>query len=117
MKYLLLLHGDPDAEAALSDDERRAIREAHGRFAGLLVERNAMVSGEALLGPSQARTAQFAEDGTATTVTDGPYLETKEALGGFYVLECPTLDEAIELTKELPRSPGLVAELLPIAGM
>ncbi len=48
-------------------------------------------------------------------VTDGPFLEAKEALGGLYVLECASPDEAIELAKQVPRSPGLVAELSPIA--
>jgi hypothetical protein len=43
-------------------------------------------------------------------------LSSKEALGGLYVLECASLDEAIELAKQVPRSPGLVAELSPIAG-
>ncbi len=49
-------------------------------------------------------------------MTDGPFLEAKEALGGLYVLECDGADEAIELAKQVPRSPGLVAELSPIAG-
>jgi hypothetical protein len=47
-------------------------------------------------------------------VIDGPFLETKESLGGFYVIETSTLDEAIELAKSVPRSPGLAAELRPI---
>lgn len=60
---------------------------------------------------------RFPSNGDAPYVTDGPYLETKETLGGFYVLECATLDEAVELAKQVPRSPGLVAELRLIAAM
>lgn len=116
MKYLLLLYGDPGAEAALGDAERRAIVDEHIRFGRVLDDRHAMVTGEALAGPSDARTVRFAPDGGASYVTDGPFLEAKESIGGFYVLSCRDMDEAIELAKQLPRSPGLVAELHPIAG-
>lgn len=47
-------------------------------------------------------------------VTGGPFLEGKEALGGFYLLECASLDEATDLARRVPRSPGLVAEILPV---
>ena len=50
-------------------------------------------------------------------VTDGPFLETKEALGGFYVLEAESIEEAAELIRPVPRSPGLVAEIRPIVDM
>ena len=115
MKYLLLLYGDPAAEAAAGPDGRAAMIEEHRRFSTMLRERDAIVLGEALLGPEETRTLRF--DGDASPiVTDGPFLEAKEALGGLYVLECASLDEAIELAKQVPRSPGLVAELSPIAG-
>jgi hypothetical protein len=116
VKYLLLLYGDPEAEAALSDAQRRAIVDEHIRFGRILDERKAMVVGEALEGPAEARTVRFALDGGEAYVTDGPFLEAKESIGGFYVLSCGDMDEAIELAKQVPRSPGLVAELHPIAG-
>ncbi len=115
MKYLLLLYGDPAAEAAAGPDGRAAMVEDHRRFSVMLRERNAIVLGEALLGPEETRTLRFEGDGQPI-VTDGPFLEAKEALGGLYVLECEGLDEALELAKQVPRSPGLVAELSPIAG-
>lgn len=115
MKFLLLLYGDPAAEAAAGPDGRAAMVEDHRRFSAMLRERDAIVLGEALQGPEEARTFRF--DGDATPlITDGPFLEAKEALGGLYVLECAGLDEAIELATQVPRSPGLVAELSPIAG-
>lgn len=116
MKYLLLLYGDPAAEATLTDAERRAIVGEHIRFGQVLDERNAKVVGEALDGPAGTRTVRFASEGGDAYVTDGPFLEAKESIGGFYVLSCAGIDEAIDLAKQVPRSPGLVAELHPIAG-
>ena len=115
MKYLFLLYSDPAADAALGPDGRAAMVEEHLRFGSVLRERNAMVLGEALQGPEETRTLRFDADGPPV-VTDGPFLEAKEALGGLYVLECASTDEAIELAKQVPRSPGLVVQLSPIAG-
>lgn len=115
MKYLFLLYSDPAADTALGPDGRAAMVESHLRFGTMLRERNAMVLGEALQGPEETRTLHFDGDGPPI-MTDGPFLEAKEALGGLYVLECASLDEAIELATQIPRSPGLVVELSPIAG-
>src|SRR5688572_19361860 len=82
MKFLLLLHGDAAAEAAMTDDERRAIVDQHIAFGRHLTERGARIVGEALGPPAEGRTIRF--DGDRVLVTDGPFLETKEALGGFY---------------------------------
>jgi hypothetical protein len=113
MKYLLLLYDDAAAEAAMTAEDKRAMVEEHIRFGRVLDERKAKVVGEALGDASGARTIRF-PNGAAPIVTDGPFLEAKESLGGFYVLECADLDEAIELARGVPRSPGLVAELRPI---
>ena len=86
MKVLLLLYGDAEAEEAMGADKRRAVVDEHIRFGRLLDERRAMVIGEALEDASTARTIRFPAGGAAPYVTDGPYLETKEALGGFYLL-------------------------------
>ena len=115
MRFLLLIYGDAAAEAAMTDDERRAIVDEHIWFRRHLAERGADVIGEALASPETGRTLRFAGDGMV--VTDGPFLETKEALGGFYVLEANSIEEAAELVRPVPRSPGLVAEIRPIVEM
>jgi hypothetical protein len=115
MKFLLLIHGDTAAEAALTDAERRAIVDQHVAFGRHLAERGARIIGEALGPPEEARTIRF--DGDRAIVTDGPFLEAKEALGGFYVLEAQSIEEATDLARNVPRSPGLVAEILPIVDM
>ena len=113
MKYLLLLYGDAAGEAGMTDEERRAIVDEYIAFGRELDERGARVTSEALADAADARTIRFA-DRNAPIVTDGPFIEAKESLGSFYVLECAGMDEAIELAKRVPRSPGLVAELRPI---
>ena len=115
MKFLLLIYGDAAAEAAMTDDQRKAIVDAHIEFRRHLAQRSPDVIGEALALPETGRTLRFAGDGML--VTDGPFLETKEALGGFYVLEAESIEEAAELVRPIPRSPGLVAEILPIVDM
>jgi len=115
VKFLLLLHGDAAAEAAMTDDERRAIVDQHIAFGRHLNERGAQILGEALAPPETGRTIRV--DGDNLLVTDGPFLETKEALGGFYILVAGSIEEATELVRPVPRSPGLVAELRRIVDM
>jgi hypothetical protein len=111
MKFLFLIHGDADGEAALTQDERLAIVRAHMAYADMLRERGAHVLGEALDGADRAAVVR---PGEKPVVTDGPYAETKEAVGGFYVVECGSRDEALELAGKVPQSPGVAVEVLPI---
>jgi hypothetical protein len=111
VRYLLLLYGDTDAEEALSDDERRAVVEAHRALGARLREQGVLVEAEAL----QAPAAVVRTNGDRRTVTDGPFAETKEQLGSFYLLECTDLDEALGYAREIPLSPGLAVEVVPVA--
>ena len=110
MRFLFLIHGDRDGEAALTEDERRAIVGEHIAYAALLRERGAYVLGEALTGE-----VAVVRRGPPPLVTDGPFAETKESVGGFYVVECASREEAIELAARVPESPGLGVEVLAIA--
>lgn len=112
MRFLFLIHGDSEAEAALGADERRAIVGEHIAYGSLLRERGAHVLGEALSGE-----AAVVRPGERPIVTDGPFAETKEGVGGFYVVECPSRDEALELAARVPASPGVAVEVLTIAEM
>jgi hypothetical protein len=111
MKFLLLIHGDADGEAALSNDDRMRIVGEHMAYTAMLRERGVYVSGEALEGSGAA----VVRPGAKPIVTDGPFAETKEALGGFYVVDVPDRDEAIRLAGQVPKSPGLAVEVLRIA--
>jgi len=112
MRFLFLIHGDREAEAALSPDERSVIVGEHIAYASMLRERGAFVLGEALSGETSV-----VRPGKKPFVTDGPFAETKEGVGGFYVVECASRDEAFELAGRVPRSPGVVVEVLGIAEM
>jgi hypothetical protein len=113
VKYLFLIHGDSEGEAALSPEERRAIVGEHIAYAEMLRERGAYVSGEALAGRESAAVVR-PRRGEKPIVTDGPFAETKEALGGFYVVDCASRDEALELAGRVPPSPGAAVEVLEI---
>ena len=110
MRFLLLIHGDSKAEAALSPDERMAIVQEHQSYAAMLRERGVHAGGEALEAPE---TAVVVRPGSTPIVTDGPFAETKEAIGGFYLVDCASREEAIELAGKVPVSPGVAVEVLP----
>ena len=114
MKFLRLLYDDAAPIEALPAADRRALVDEHIGFSRMLRERGVLVHGDPVDSPGTARTLRFEAEEGEPTVTDGPFLEAKEALGGFYVIECADAAEAEALAARLPRSPGLVAEIRPI---
>jgi hypothetical protein len=112
MRFLFLIHGDAQAEAAMSPEERREIVGEHIAYASMLRERGSYVHGEALAGTDSAAVVR---PGAKPIVTDGPFAETKEAIGGFYVVDCASRDEALELAGRVPPGPGAAVEVLAIA--
>jgi hypothetical protein len=111
MKYLLLLYGNMTREdvAALSEDEQRALYADWGAI------RNApgVTPGAEMEDPSAATTVRL-ENGE-TLVTDGPFPETKEALGAFFTLEADDLDAAIEFASRIPTArTGGAIEVRPL---
>jgi hypothetical protein len=112
VKFLLLLHGDAEFESKLPQEERMRIVEEHMAYSQMLRDIGAYVSGEALDDPRG--TAVVVRPGESPIVSDGPFAETKEAIGGFYVIDVESRDRAIELAKQVPLSPGLAVEVLPI---
>jgi hypothetical protein len=111
MRYLLLLHGDETAETALSAEQRREIVDRHVGLSRELRDAGQLVLGEPL-GPSAQAT--IVRNGT---VSDGPFAETKEQLGGFYLVDCPDIDAAVAIARRIPGSPGLAVEVRPIPDM
>ncbi len=110
MRYLFLLWGDEAAELALTDDERLAIVREHGAFLRGVREAGREATGEPL-GPSREGVVVSPRRPSAT---DGPFLETKEQLGGFYLIACADRDDAIEVARSIPVSPGLQIEIRSI---
>ncbi len=114
MRFLFLIHGDAEAEAAMSSGERRAIVGEHVAYADMLRREGAYVLGEALEDPSSAAVVR---PGEKPLVTYGPFAETKEAIGGFYLVDCGSRDEAMRLAAQVPRSPGVAVEVLTVVDL
>jgi hypothetical protein len=110
MRYLFLIHGDAEAEAAMTPEQRRAIVEEHLAYGAMLRERGAHAGGEALESPESWAVVR---PGSNPMVTDGPFAETKEAVGGFYLVDCESREEALGLAAQVPRSPGVAVEVIP----
>lgn len=110
MRYAFLLWGDETAEAGLSREESSRIVGEHGAFADEMRRSGRYVAGAGLVPSNEARLLRVADGGL---ITDGPFVEAKEQLGGLYLLECSDLDEALELARRIPKSPGLVVEVRP----
>ncbi len=108
MKFLLMIHGDETGWDALPDEEQRARRDRYAAVAG-----RPEVVRASELGPTASATTVRVRDGR-TLVTDGPYAETREALGGIFVVEAGSIDEAVELAKALPPAGGI--EVRPVFG-
>jgi hypothetical protein len=107
-EYLILIYEDENAYATATPDVLQQVMEAHNRFAQQVEERGGkIVTGRALQPTPTATTVR--DD----VVTDGPFAETKEALGGFYLIEARDLDQALEIGKLCPARFGGV-EVRPI---
>ena len=98
-KYLVLIYGDERIWEAMSEQERTDNEAAHGRFAAAAGD--ALLAGRELMSTTTATSLRGSATGRPTT-TDGPFLETEEALGGYYVVEASDLDAAIALAEQLP---------------
>jgi len=116
MKYALLIYDDEQAWGSLDDATRGSMLEEYGKFSAGLAERGQMRAGEQLAPTSTATTVRVKDGKTLTT--DGPYAETKEQLGGFYLIDAATLDEALEAAQAIPSVKyGGVVEVRPIVEM
>ena len=112
MQYMLLIYGEEDSWASLSQDELQAVYAEYGRLSQELRDRNAYVDGSELQSPSTATSVRV-RDGE-TEVTDGPFAETKEVLGGYYLIEAESLDEAIAWAEKIPSARRGTIEVRPV---
>lgn len=115
MRYMLLIYGDEAAEAALNEQERQAEFMAHIAYAQELREKGVMVAGDPLL-PTSTATSVRLRDGRPIT-THGPFAETAEQLGGYYLIECANLDEALEWAKKNPSAATGTVEVRPVVDL
>ena len=112
MKYMLLIHDDEQVWAGLSDDERQRI---YGEYRQL--QQQVKATGQYLAGaqlqPTTTATSVRVRDGKRM-VTDGPFAETREQLGGYFLIEARDLDEAIAVAARIPSARMGTIEVRPV---
>ncbi len=112
MKYLLMIYMNDANWEGLSEAERNDVFRGHDEFITAITSSGEMISTEALANPTTSATVRV-RDGD-TVVTDGPYLETKEYLAGYYLVDCESRERAIELAAMIPDARFNAMEVRPI---
>jgi hypothetical protein len=113
VRYLLLIYGDEGHWSQWSPEETQAELDAYAKYSAWLQEKGWLRAGDALQPTPTATTVRVREGQLLTT--DGPFAETKEQLGGYYLIACDDLDQAIEAAARLPAARGGSIEIRPIA--
>ena len=109
MKYLALIYGDENRWASLGDDERKAMYEQYRAFSQAAGDK--VVDGAETADTKSATTVRVRNG--QPQVTDGPAEQVAEPLGGFFLLECDTIDEAVALAQKIPGVATGVVEVRP----
>jgi len=113
MRYLLaLIDAEGEEQGETSPDEMQAMMEPWNEYDRELLAAGAFVAGDALQPSVAATTVEHAQGGERI-VTDGPFAETKEQIGGFYVIECENLDDALDWARKVPVREGATVEVRP----
>jgi hypothetical protein len=112
MQYLLLIYGNEANMATASEADAGQMMAAYGAYTEAMVKSGIMVGGNRLRPTSTATTVRAA--GGKTQVLDGPYAETKEQLGGYYIIEAPDLDAALSWAERCPGAARGAVEVRPI---
>jgi hypothetical protein len=112
MKYLLALYADPAVAPADGSPEQAAEMQQWFAYTTELTQAGGMLGGEGLQGPETATTVRVRNGSTITS--DGPFAETKEVLGGFYLIEVADLDAAISWAAKIPNVTYGTVEVWPV---
>lgn len=112
MRYLLLIYGDEDAYASATEDDMNATMAEYMAFGEAVTAEGILRGGDALQ-PSGTATTVRVRDGE-TLLSDGPFAETHEQLGGFYMVDCDSLDQAIAAAERIPGARTGSVEVRPV---
>ena len=112
MQYICLIYSNEADEASATPEQMQQVMEEYNAFTKMVQDRGAMVAGEALH-PTKMATTVRVRDGKIVT-TDGPFAETKEQLGGYYVINAKNLVAAIEIGSKIPGAKVGSIEIRPI---
>ncbi|MFW5689760.1 MAG: YciI family protein [Spirochaetota bacterium] len=110
MRFMVLIYSDEATEAKMSEDQWQALLSEHNAFGTRHGDR--VLAGDALEPTRTARTLRRIRG--EVTAVDGPFAETKEQLGGYYLLEADSMDEALEMARELPLADHSSIEVRPV---
>ena len=111
-QYALLIYTEERPQEEVSQEQWNEVMDAYNAFTKEIAERGIMRGGEALEDTNTATTVRVRDGKTLTT--DGPFAETKEVLGGFYLVDCKDLDEAIEVAAKIPGAQLGSVEVRPV---
>jgi len=112
MQYMLLIYGSGDSWETLTPEQQQEIGSAYFAYTEELRSAGKMVAGDALQ-PTSTATSVRVRDGETLT-TDGPFAETKEVLGGYYLIDVESLDEALEWAAKMPGAKYGTIEVRPV---
>jgi hypothetical protein len=112
MQYMLLIYGDQNGWQSRTEEENNQLMQDYYQFTEDLQKSGSMVAGDALEPTQTATTVRVRNDETLTT--DGPFAETKEQLGGYYILDVGSLDEALEWAAKIPGAKHGSVEVRPV---
>jgi hypothetical protein len=116
MKYMVIMRGTDESTEAFANVDFEQVLEAMGRYNDELIQAGVLVAAEGLDDPEKGVVVDYS--GEAPVVTDGPYGETKELFGGFWILDVSSQDEAVEWAKRAPLAgPGMKAEIRRVPGI
>ena len=113
MQYILLIYGDEKAWGSLSQTELEKVYEEHGRYSEALQNAGVLRGGAELKPVATATTIRFNGNGKPRTL-DGPFAETKEQLGGYYIIDVENLEQAIEWAEKMPAMTEGAVEIRPL---
>ena len=112
MQYMLLIYDDESIIPAMSEAERGAFMADYGTFTQSIVASGHFKAGDALDGTQTARSVRVRNGDM--TVSNGPFAETSEALGGYYLVEAADMDEAIAIAARIPTARNGTIEVRPV---
>jgi len=112
MRYLMMICTEESADDASSPEEQAAGMAEYGAFMEEMGKRGVLQGGERLRPTTDATTVRV--QGGETVTSDGPFAETKEQIGGYFVVDCKDLDEAIEIAAKIPGARFGSIEVRPI---
>ena len=118
MKYMILIHSNEQSLAlwdTLTDEQQRDLGVGHMRLTEELAESGELVVSEGLAGPELSRWVSVR--GGETITSDGPFAESKEHLAGFYLIECDSMDRAVEWAAKVPDAHLREVEVRPVLDM